>query len=122
MKCLMWYKITQINSGLCLAGLLCFVWGLNDLDWNASVHNLLSKLKKKSLATHNNTEGLNPSEKHQAKNFFVKFWLTFQTKELFILNVRKWNHLCLLELSLIEARYTKLNARKMFLIQGEITY
>ncbi len=118
----MWNKVRQISSGMCLASQLCFVWGLNDLDWNASVHNLLSKLKKKSLATHNNTEGLNSSEKHQAKDFFWRFWLTFQTKELFILNVRKWNHLCLLELSLIGARYTKWDARKMFLIQGEITY
>lgn len=62
MKCLMWYEIRQTGSGMCLAGKLCFVWGLNDLDWNASVHNLLSKLKKKSLATHNNSEGLNQSE------------------------------------------------------------
>lgn len=38
------------------------------LIWNASAHNLLGKLKKKSLATHNNTR-LNPNEKHQAKDF-----------------------------------------------------
>lgn len=52
---------------MCLAAQLCFVWGLNDLDWNASVHNLLSKLKKKSLATQNNT--IQAKKAHQARDF-----------------------------------------------------
>lgn len=38
------------------------------------------------------------------------------------MNLRKQNHLCLLELGLIEARYNKLHARIMFPIQGEIMY
>lgn len=51
-----------------------------------------------------------------------RFWLNFQTKELFILNLRKQNHLCLLELPLIGARYNKLVAGIMFPVEGEIIY
>ena len=53
------------------------------------------------------------------------FWLTFYNEELFIFNVSKPNRSCLLELSLMKARYTKSEARKYkkcFLIQDEITY
>lgn len=38
------------------------------------------------------------------------------------MNLRKQNHLCLLELGLIGARYNRLHARIMFPIQGEIIY
>lgn len=57
-----------------------------------------------------------------SQGFLWRFWLNFQTKELFILNLRKQNHLCLLELSLIGARYNKLDARIMFPVEGEIIY
>lgn len=38
------------------------------------------------------------------------------------MNLRKQNHLRLLELGLIGARYNKLHARIMFPVQGEIIY
>lgn len=53
---------------------------------------------------------------------FLKVLANFETKVLHILNRRKQNHLCLLDLSLIGARYNKLDAKTMFLILGEMIY
>lgn len=77
------------------------------LIWNVSIHNVLGKLKNKSLAAHNRTQ---PKRKTPSQGFFLKIWPTLQTKELFIFEEGKQNHLCLLKLSLIGARFTKLDA------------
>lgn len=78
-KCCIWSEIREISSGICLAAQLCSAWGLSDLDWNVSVHILLSKLKKKWLETPSNTERLNPTEKkgYRFLFFFYSFFFYF---------------------------------------------